>query len=148
MIIDTLENLEKYVAAVPQLQMVADYIKSVDLRKLENGKHLVQGEDIFVNVQTLKGKKRGEAPFEYHHQMIDVQIPLSGEESYGYKPVCDLPDAEFDDANDCALIHNVDATCFVTCRPGMFVIFFPRDGHAPGITDADELHKLIFKVRV
>jgi len=148
MIIDTLENLEKYVAVNPRLQVVADYVKSVDLEKLENGKHQIMGDDVFVNVQTLKGKQRETAPFEYHRQMVDVQIPLSGSETYGYKPVVDLPAAPFDEANDCALIHGEEATCFVTCRKGMFVIFFPEDGHAPGITDASELHKLIFKVRV
>jgi len=147
MIIDTLDNLEKYVSLNPKLKTVVDFIQSTQLDSLENGKHTIQGDDVFVNVQTLKGKKREEAPVEYHRQMVDVQIPLSGNETYGIIPVQDLPKADFDEKNDCALIHDIPCINYVTARPGMFVIFFPQDGHAPGITDADEIHKMIFKVR-
>ena len=147
MIIDTLDNLEKYVSLNPHLKTVVDFIHSTDLGKLENGIHKIQGDDVFVNVQTLKGKKQEEAPVEYHRQMVDVQIPLSGSETYGIIPVVDLPAAEFSEEKDCALIPGVPCLSYVTARKGMFVIFFPQDGHAPGITDAQELHKMIFKVK-
>ena len=147
MIIDTLENLEKYTSLNPLFQTVVDFIKSTDLNALSDGKHQILGNNVFVNVQTLKGKKKEEAPIEYHRQMVDIQIPLSGKETYGISPLADLPKATFSEENDCALIHNLPCLSYVTAHPGMFVVFFPQDAHAPGITEEHELHKLIFKVK-
>ena len=59
-----------------------------------------------------------------------------------------LPVTEFDEKNDCAVVDPVANASYVTCQPGMFVIFFPQDAHAPGILEVSEVHKLIFKVRV
>ncbi len=148
MIIDTLENLKMYVSLNPRLQIVADFLKSADLDKLEIGRNDIQGDEVYVNVQNLKARKLEDAPFEYHRQMIDVQIPLSAAETYGYIPVQDVPVTEFDEKNDCAVVNSVTSASYVTCRPGMFVIFFPQDAHAPGILEVPEVHKLIFKVRV
>jgi beta-galactosidase beta subunit len=36
---------------------------------------------------------------------------------------------------------------YLTIKPGMFAIFFPEDGHAPGVTP-DGLKKVIVKVLV
>lgn len=148
MIIDKLENLKKYVSLNPRLQVVADFLESADLEKLPNGRNDIQGDDVYVNVQNLKARKLEEAPFEYHRQMIDVQIPLSSAETYGYIPVEYVPVTEFDEKNDCAVVDPVANASYVTCQPGMFVIFFPQDAHAPGILEVSEVHKLIFKVRV
>jgi biofilm protein TabA len=38
------------------------------------------------------------------------------------------------------------AETYVTVKPGMFAIFFPQDGHAPGITP-DGVKKVIVKVK-
>ena len=56
MVIDTLENLEKYVSLNPLFNDVVDFLKSNDLNKLSEGKHLIKGTDLFVNIQVAKGK--------------------------------------------------------------------------------------------
>lgn len=45
MVIDTLENLEKYVSLNPLFNDVVDFLKSNDLNKLSEGKHLIKGTD-------------------------------------------------------------------------------------------------------
>ena len=145
MVIDTLENLDKYVSLNPLFKDVLDFIKSNDLNSLEIGKHEIKGSDLFVNVQVAKGKTKEVAVLETHKKMIDIQIPLSAEETYGYTPLCDLPDAEYNNEKDITKYEGM-ADTYVTCKPGEFVIFFPQDGHAPCIAGVPEIKKAIFKV--
>lgn len=146
MVIDTLENLEKYVSLNPLFKDVVDFIKSNDLNALETGKHEIKGSDLFVNIQNAKGKSKEKAVLETHKQMIDIQIPLSSAETYGYTPLCCLPETEYNEAKDITKYEGA-ADTYVTCKPGEFAIFFPQDGHAPCITDVEEIRKAIFKVK-
>lgn len=145
MVIDTLENLDKYVSLNPLFKDVLDFIKSNDLNSLEIGKHEIKGSELFVNVQVAKGKTKEVAVLETHKKMIDIQIPLSAEETYGYTPLCDLPDAEYNNEKDITKYEGM-ADTYVTCKPGEFAIFFPQDGHAPCIAGVPEIKKAIFKV--
>ena len=147
MVIDTLEHLEDYVSSNPLFKDVYDFLKDNDLTSLPEGKHEIKGEQLFVNVTTVKGKEPSDAVLEYHREMIDIQIPLSAPETYGYTPLADLPEAAFDADNDIAKVPGVPAQSYVTCTPGMFVIFFPQDAHAPCISMESELRKAIFKVK-
>ena len=147
MIIDTLQNLEKYLGLNPLFEVVAEYLKNHQLDSLETGKHPIVGEDVFVNIQQVKGKTVEEAVLETHKVMADIQIPISGDETFGYTPLSDLPEVEFDEKKDIAKYPGIASQSYVTCRPGMFVIFFPQDGHAPCISDHSELKKAIFKVK-
>ena len=146
MVIDTLDNLEKYVSLNPLFTEVVKFINENDLTKLETGKHPIQGDELFVNIAVAHGKTEEEATIEAHRQMIDIQIPMNTEETYGYSPVKDLPEVEYDEAKDCTLYPGVKAQTLVTCKPGQFAIFFPQDGHQPCIGKGD-IHKAIFKVK-
>lgn len=145
MIIDTIENLEKYVSLNPLFKDVIDFIANNDLNKLEDGKHIIKGSDFFVNIQVAKGKTRENALLETHKKMIDIQIPLSTSETYGYTPLKDLPESEYNAEKDITKYSGA-ADTYVTCKPGEFAIFFPQDGHAPCISDMPEIKKAIFKV--
>lgn len=147
MVIDTLEHLEDYVSLNPLFKDVVEFLKNNDLESLPEGKHEIKGRDLFVNVTTAKGKEPADAVLEYHREMIDIQIPISASETYGYTPLDDLPEAEFNAEKDIAKLPGIPAQSYVTCRPGMFAIFFPQDGHAPCITIESELKKAIFKVK-
>lgn len=148
MILDTLDNLGQIVGLNPLFKVVADFLRDNDLNALEPGKHLIQGDDVFVNVQMAKGKTPQEAVLETHRKMIDIQIPISGEETFGYLPACELPQLEYNEEKDITKFPGVASQSFVTAKKGMFVVFFPQDGHAPCISDEPEIKKAIFKVAV
>lgn len=145
MVIDTLENLEKYTTLNPLFADVVKFIKENDLNTLEEGKHFIKEKDLFVNIQTAKGKTKEEAKLETHKRMIDIQIPLSTSETYGYTPLESLPEGEYNDEKDITKFA-IPADTYVTCKPGEFAIFFPQDGHAPCISDEAEIKKAIFKI--
>lgn len=147
MIIDTLENLVKYEAVNPLFHDVVVFLKENDLNQLEPGKHPIKGADLFVNITTAKGRTPDQATLETHRRMIDIQIPLSCSETFGYTPLEDLPETEYNEEKDITKYGDLMAQSYVECRPGMMGIFFPQDGHAPCISTEPEIKKAIFKVK-
>lgn len=147
MIIDTLDNLGKYTALNPLFADVVAFVKDHDLNTMDEGKHPIKGSDLFVNITTAKGRSKEEAVLETHIAMIDIQIPLDTEETYGYTPLQDLPAFEYNAEKDITKYGDTQAQTYVTCRPGQMAIFFPQDGHAPCIANND-IRKAIFKVAV
>ena len=147
MIIDTLDNLQNYVTLNPLFGEVVAFLKEHDLDSLEPGKHPIKGEELFVNIQVAKGKTPEEAVIETHRLMVDIQVPISGSETYGFTPAALLPEGEYDEVRDLTLLPGAPKQSLVTCSKGMFAIFFPQDGHAPCITPSPELKKAIFKVK-
>ena len=113
---------------------------------MEDGKHFIEGKDLFVNITTAHGKTVDEAVFETHKEMLDIQIPLDNEETYGYLPLENLPEAEYNAEKDVTKYPGAVASTYVTCQPGEFAIFFPQDGHQPCIGTGD-IHKAIFKIK-
>ncbi|HJD74912.1 YhcH/YjgK/YiaL family protein [Bacteroides reticulotermitis] len=147
MIVDTLENLEKYTSLNPLFAQAVEFLKSQDLQNLEIGKTELKGKDLFVNVAQTKPKTKEEAKLETHNDYIDIQIPLSGIEVMGYTPAkaCIPADALYNAAKDITFFEGLAET-YVEVKPGMFAIFFPQDGHAPGVTP-DGVKKVIVKVK-
>ncbi|MBO4658379.1 MAG: YhcH/YjgK/YiaL family protein [Prevotella sp.] len=148
MIIDTLDHLGQYVCLNPLFQVVADFLRDNDLSALSEGKHVIQGDDVFVNVQVPKGKTPEEAVLETHVRMIDIQVPISSDEVFGFSPACELSGAAYDETKDMTLFPGIAPQSYVTCKRGMFVVFFPQDGHAPCISTEPQFKKAIFKVAV
>ena len=147
MIIDTIENLGKYVTLNPLFADVVEFLKNNNLQTIEEGKHFIKDKDLFVNIQVAKGKTQDAAVLETHIEMIDIQIPITCEETFGYTPLCDLPDFEYNAEKDITKYGDTKAQTYVTVKPGQFVIFFPQDGHAPCIVNQPEIKKAIFKVK-
>ena len=147
MIIDKLENLKNYASVNPLFPKVVEFLQQNDLNALEAGKHEIVGKDLFVNIQMAKGRTPAEAIIETHNNMIDIQIPLSDAETFGYTQRDALPEAEYNAEKDIPKIPDLAADSYITCQPGMMAIFFPQDGHAPCIAGVPEIKKAIFKVK-
>ena len=147
MIIDTIDNLGKYVALNPLFADVVEFLNSHDLQTLEAGKYPIKDKDAFLNLQVAKQRTKDTAFLETHIEMIDIQIPISCAETFGYTPLQDLPDFEYNAEKDITKYGDTKAQTYVTVNPGQFAIFFPQDGHAPCITDTPEIKKAIFKIK-
>lgn len=148
MIIDTLSNLKNYSALNPLFADVVEFLKENDLMAMEPGKYPIKGKDLFLNLTVAKGRGADAATLETHVEMIDIQIPLDGEEAFGYTPLCDLPPFEYNAEKDITKYGDTKAQTYVTLKPGQMGIFFPQDGHAPCISEKAEIKKAIFKVRM
>jgi len=147
MIIDKIENLKNYASVNPLFPKVVEFLQQHDLATMEPGKYEIEGKDLFVNITMAKGRTPDAAVIETHDRMIDIQIPVTAAETFGYTQRDQLPRAEYNAEKDITKIPDLAADSYVTCQPGMMAIFFPQDGHAPCIAGVGELKKAIFKVK-
>lgn len=147
MVVDRLENIGKYASLNPLFAKAVEFLQSHDLNALELGKVELQGKDLLINVSQTKPKTKEQAKLETHKDFIDIQIPLSGTELMGYTAATDcMPaDAPYNPEKDITFFEGT-AESYITVKPGMFAIFFPQDGHAPGITP-EGVKKIVVKVK-
>ena len=148
MITDTIENLNKYIGLNPLFADVVAFLDANDLQAMEPGKYPIRDKDLFLNLTIAKGRGEEAAVLETHIDMIDIQIPISCAETFGYTPLCDLPAFDYNVEKDVTLYGDTKPQTYVTINPGQMAIFFPQDGHAPCIANNPEIKKAIFKVRV
>lgn len=147
MVVDTLDNLDKYASLNPLFAQAIEYLQSTDLNALEVGKVVLKDTDLVVNIAQTTPKTKEEAKLETHNEFIDIQIPLSGVEVMGYTAGkdCKPVNAPYNATKDLTFFEGL-ADDYITVKPGMFAIFFPQDGHAPGIS-ATGVKKVIVKVK-
>lgn len=147
MIFDSLKNHALYHALCPRFERAFDYILSTDLAALAAGRHAIDGDDIFVNVIECDLKKPADAKLEIHDEYIDIQVVVSGLESFGWSERADvrLPLGAFDSGKDIRFFDDAPQT-YYTLKPGQFTIFMPDDAHAPMVGEG-RVKKLIVKVR-
>ena len=125
-----------------------EYIARTDLNALENGRHDIDGDNLFVNIVDSNLKTPQEARLKVHNAYIDIQVPLSKAESYGVKPRSEAagPEGEFNSVKDIQFFSDKDwQTITVDC--GQPITFDPDTAHAPLIGEGT-IHKAIFKVKV
>lgn len=129
-------------------QQALQFIADNDLDGLECGKHIIDGDNIYVNIVDAGLKAPEEARLEAHDKYIDIQVPLSRAESFGVKPrrECTALDGEYSERDDIIFFKDRDWTT-VTVELGQAITFDPDTAHAPLIGEG-EIHKAIFKVRV
>ena len=147
MILDTLQNRERYYSLCPRFQRAFEWLDQTDVASLEVGRHTIDGDDIFVNVSELDLRPRSAAALELHNEYIDIQVVFGGEEEFGWSPRSAVvaPRAEFDTEKDIQFFEDTPQT-FYTVREGQFTILMPEDAHAPMLGEG-HVRKLIFKVR-
>jgi len=148
MILDSILNAGLYLSIHPRLKKAFDFLISTDLLTLPLGKIELDGSNLIVNVVEIEGKTPEVARLETHKLYIDIQIPLTTTETMGWKAGNELKviTQPYNSEKDITFFADT-ATNFVKVQPDEFVIFFPEDGHQPGIFNG--LHKkIIVKVLV
>jgi YhcH/YjgK/YiaL family protein len=148
MILDKLENSEKYERLHPLFKEAFDYLKSVDFSKAEIGKTELKGKGLFVTVSDSDMKAAGKARLDVHNTYIAIQLPVSKAETFGWKARKGLVEAAeaFNEEKDIQFFGDKYETQF-TALPGNFLVFFPEDGHAPCIGEG-QIRKVVVKIKI
>lgn len=146
MILDHLENWERYVALNDGLVKAFSFLQRTDLAELPDGRVDIDGDNVYAVVLHCEGLGRDRATLEGHRKYIDVQFVISGTDEMGWKPAvfCTNDGQGFDEANDLEFYCDEPET-WVTVPPERFAIFFTADAHAP-MGGLGQLHKVIVKV--
>ena len=146
MILDRLENAERYIALHPAFAAAFDFLKSAGPETLAVPRHELDGERVYVLVDRKEGRTRDGARLEVHRKYVDIQFAVGGTDAIGWKPLGDCTDVaeDYDAGKDVAFFADRPQTWAVV-PPGTFAIFFPEDAHAP-LGGTGPLTKLIAKV--
>ena len=148
MILDSLQNTGLYESIHPRFKDAFSFLSHTDLSALPPGKYELDGSNLFVSVVELTGKTSEATQLETHNRYIDIQVPVETSETMGWRDSSTLRDITepYNSEKDITFFAD-KASNFINVLPTEFVLFFPHDGHQPGIFDG--LHKkIIVKVLV
>jgi len=147
-IVDILENADRYRSLHEDFAKAIAFLRRSDLRKLAVDRYSIDGDRVFAMVAKDPGRGRSEALLEAHDQYIDIQMVLAGTDEMGWqsRSLCRLPAGPYDRDGDIRFFADPPVV-WLPVTPGMFAIFFPEDAHLPLIS-AGMLHKVVVKVAV
>lgn len=149
MIYDRLQNAKLYFGINPRIDTALEFLLNNDLSQSEPGRYNIDGDNIYYSVQEYISKQPEAAKWESHKQYIDIQCVLSGTEQMGYAHIDDLEVIEdVLTTKDCLFYTGEGSMILATA--GTFAIFFPEDGHRPGVMveKSELIKKIVVKVKV
>ena len=148
MLIDNLQNADRYSRLHPGFVGAFAFLRRVDLDQLPSGRHEIDGERLYAIVSRDQGRGREKSLLETHRCYIDIQFVVSGEECIGWLPLsdCRRVSSPYDADNDLAFFFDRPAT-WLAVSPGNFAVFYPEDAHAP-LAVQGPIHKVVVKVAV
>jgi YhcH/YjgK/YiaL family protein len=125
------------------------------LRELDpaitDGRHAIDGDEVFALVSTYKTGPSTEKRFESHRVYVDLQYVAAGHERILHAPVHGLAvETEYDPDKDITFYAEPPFASSLLMRPGDLVVFHPGDGHKPGCMAGGrhEVKKVVVKVRL
>ena len=142
MILDCLENAEKYYNVNPHFKKALEFLKTSKLSELE-GTIEIDGDRVYAMVIKAEGQGHAGAELELHKKYIDIQFGVGGIQEFGWKPAHEgvTVTKEFDDVDDYGFFGD-DPDVWIPVKPGQYAIFFPEDAHTPK-GGSGSLHKVL-----
>jgi len=150
MIVDKLENAKLYAGANARLGQAFEHLGKLAAAVPADGKMDLEGKDIYAIVQSYDSKPAAEKKWEAHRSYLDIQYVAEGRELMGWAPVARLtPAAPYNPEKDVVNFKEHAGTA-VQVEKGCFAVFYPEDGHQPGVQwgASEKVRKIVVKVRV
>jgi biofilm protein TabA len=125
------------------------FLKNTDLKTLTNGRHVIDGTNVYAIVTEAPTKDYDKTAFESHLKYIDLQYVITGEESMAKTPVTLVTvNKAYDEKADIAFYTGEGKIYAVPA--GTFMLFFPADAHRPNITPGGNkvVKKIVIKINV
>ncbi|HHE9970553.1 YhcH/YjgK/YiaL family protein [Haemophilus influenzae] len=152
MIISSLTSPNFKVGLPKVITEVCDYLNTLDLNALENGRHDIN-DQIYMNVMEPETAEPSSKKAELHHEYLDVQVLIRGMENIEvgatYPNLSKYED--YNEADDYQLCADIDDKFTVTMKPKMFAVFYPYEPHKPCCVvngKTEKIKKLVVKVPV
>lgn len=148
MIFDTLNHSARYAVLESKLGAALKFLHETDLTALPVGRIEIDGDNLYALVQEYNTKPVEQGMWEAHRRYVDVQYVLRGQERMGFASLENMVLGEYIPEKD--FLPMSGKGNFVDVFAGAFVIFFPQDGHMPGLcVDTPEpVRKIVLKVKV
>ena len=150
MIFDRIERVSAY---APQIRFAAEidrFCREHELETLPAGRYDICGDDLYMNLQTAVTAPFPERSWESHDLYADLQLVVSGEESFGASCAALPEPQEARPESDIRIYKSMPGPVSVlTLSAGEFVFFAPGEPHMPcGTTGTPgTVKKAVFKIR-
>lgn len=150
MIIDNLENSERYRLLHPLFEKAFNYLKETNLYAIVPGKYSIDGDNVFAIVQEYETLDAANEQMESHKKYIDVQYVINGVELVGFSVFNDQKVSKLYDAETDFMLYEEAPSFFAELGKGMLMIFFPSDLHMPCIKKEKPaaVKKIVIKVKI
>lgn len=149
MIMDKLENAEKYYGVNPNLEYALRYLKEHKDELLEHPlgpEKLTDKVSIkYLSYNTVVGSRK----WESHEIYTDVQYMLKGNERIGFNPAEHMVSAVKQAGKD-QILHDGNGDR-IRVPEGYFIVLFPGEAHMSKLADgfvAEAVRKVSFKVQL
>lgn len=151
MILDRIENRSLYPFG-SAWDAAFNFLKTVT-PETECGKTFLDGDRLFVIVDSYETKARDAAKLETHRKYVDIQVMISGEESHEVFPKNELTVSEPYNPERDAEFYRIPETfrTRVNLHSGDFAVYFPEDGHMPCLMSGsrpEKIKKVVVKIAV
>jgi YhcH/YjgK/YiaL family protein len=146
---DSLTNYKDYCTADSLLEKGFKFLLEKASPTLADGKYEIVGTNCFALVQSYATVAATDKRWESHKLYLDIQFMVSGSEICGYIPTTELKVADDQTPKaDIVFYHEATGTD-IKLKPGEFGIFYPQDGHKPGIilSTPQPVKKIVIKVK-
>lgn len=124
------------------------YLKNTDLKTLANGRHVIDGDNVYAIVTEAPTKDYDKTAFESHRKYIDLQYVITGEENMAKAPVNSVTVSKpYDETTD--LANYTGEGKIYTVPAGTFMLFFPTEAHRPNISPGGNkvVKKIVIKIK-
>ena len=149
MIYDRLENLPAYTALAPEVMpKIVEFLGKCGAGEIAEGRHELDGDKLFVNVQSYDSKPFNPEMLEYHKKYVDVQLLLAGNETLYYAPASTPVCKPYSEESDCGFNQVPETALPLKLEVGNFVLLLPEEGHLPGVGDGSGVVKAVVKISV
>ena len=117
-IVDRLERLADCACISPAFAKAVEFLQRSDLASLAPGRHDIDGDNCFAIVNdAAELVPPSERKVELHRVYFDIQIPLSGEETYGLAEFDPAAEGSFDESKALSMSRRISAsTTKRSCR--------------------------------
>ena len=149
MILGTIRYPSRYSGLGPRVEAGLTYLAENDLSALPLGRHVIDGDDVFLDVLETMTVPASDALFEAHRSHLDIHVTLSGEEWFGHAIISSLEEVEpYSEERDVAFYRGEGV--YLQAPAGRFALFMPDDAHKPSVTfkEPSLIRKLVLKVKL
>ena len=125
------------------------YLKETNLQTLNNGRHVIDGNNVYAIVTEAPSKDYDKTAFESHRKYIDLQYVITGEENMAKAPLGSVTiDRPYNENAD--ISYYTGEGQLYTVPQNNFMLFFPSDAHRPNITPGGNkvVKKIVVKIKL
>jgi len=150
MILDRLENSARIAALHPAFPAAFAWLAAFD-PSTPDGRVEIDAAGTVAIIQRYRTAPASEKKWETHRIHGDIQVLFGGCEGIGYHPRAGLEvKVPYDSAKDAEFYHPPASSSLLDFPAGTFAVFFPEDGHQPGVMTHEpaDVLKVVVKFRI